>query len=267
MSFSGQGAEYLAVIFFSHRKTWVDLWRCRRAFGQWVSAVPRTPTGRTRWQELGAYASGLGGIRFSFRARLSRLCTLKVEWLNHLLMSVRRWSAPHFTSEAPRGLNTGVLSSIGCAQHRLTRVWLSGPSCALLPQGETWSSAMKGHDLGVDTVDQDKKRLLLERFQTEVCHRSHLRQFTIDSLWELNYNLQGNPLCFPLYKWVIWASMGVGSFEFRISVWNQIRVRCRSCCDCGVLCLQHPGFDFSGAEISGGDIPNARTFLKELDAE
>lgn len=35
-------------------------------------------------------------------------------------------------------------------------------------EGETWKGAFEGHILREDIVEEDKKRLLLERFQTEV---------------------------------------------------------------------------------------------------
>ena len=35
-------------------------------------------------------------------------------------------------------------------------------------QGETWRGAFEGHVLNEQLVEEDKKRLLLERFQTEV---------------------------------------------------------------------------------------------------
>jgi hypothetical protein len=37
-----------------------------------------------------------------------------------------------------------------------------------VPQGEPWTAAMKGHDARMNLVEDDRKRLLLERFQREV---------------------------------------------------------------------------------------------------
>ena len=37
------------------------------------------------------------------------------------------------------------------------------------PQGEHWLAAMKGHEVGGMAAEDDRKRLLLERFQLEVC--------------------------------------------------------------------------------------------------
>lgn len=39
-------------------------------------------------------------------------------------------------------------------------------------QGEHWRGAIGGHTLGEDDAEEDKKRLLLERFQLEVCSTS-----------------------------------------------------------------------------------------------
>lgn len=44
-------------------------------------------------------------------------------------------------------------------------------------QGEHWNGAIEGHILGEADAEEDKKRLLLERFQLEVRasteHKSH----------------------------------------------------------------------------------------------
>ncbi|GMH44637.1 hypothetical protein BSKO_12589 [Bryopsis sp. KO-2023] len=63
-------------------------------------------------------------------------------------------------------------------------------------EADPWPSALKGHDLAISKAEDDKKRLLLERFQQE-----------------------------------------------------------------------HPGFDFSGADVTGSEVPNARTFMRDLEKE
>jgi len=41
-------------------------------------------------------------------------------------------------------------------------------------QGEPWPSALKGHDLNPALQQQETQRLMLERFQAEVCNATSM---------------------------------------------------------------------------------------------
>ena len=43
-------------------------------------------------------------------------------------------------------------------------------------QGEHWKGAIAGHELSEENSEEDRKRILLERFQLEVCYCAHVYQ-------------------------------------------------------------------------------------------
>ena len=99
-----------------------------------------------------------------------------------------------------------------------------------------------GHELQEDQRQADQKRLLLERFQAEVGgyrrgagHRELLLLLLL--------------LCSTAYG-------------------TQCVLLSQSPCPLFLPPpLQHPGFDFSSAEFSGGAVPDPRTFMRDLNQQ
>lgn len=46
------------------------------------------------------------------------------------------------------------------------------PPALILLQGEPWTSAIVGHEINPAKQQEEQQRLMLERFQAEVCMRS-----------------------------------------------------------------------------------------------
>lgn len=120
----------------------------------------------------------------------SKRCTLTRCVRNGLTCRGRRDACdPHQAAagEAMHGrCNAAAWSPLSvCQQHCMPSrpCWSSGTcsraanmcrrrcACTLhvLLQGETWPAVLRGHELDPMTAQQDQQRLLLERFQREVC--------------------------------------------------------------------------------------------------
>ena len=97
-------------------------------------------------------------------------------------------------------------------------------------QGEPWTSAIAGHDINPLQAESETKRLLLERFQEEVSPCS-----------SCIHAFAGPLLCVHTRWFLVHAEY----------VTKLLKV---------ALLVQHPGFDFSGAEFNG-QAPNPRHFM------
>lgn len=58
------------------------------------------------------------------------------------------------------------------------------------------------------------------------------------------------------------ASHGGSHLPSRLPLRHPILPLCLTPC-----CPQHPGFDFSSAEFTGGSVPDPRTFMRDLDRQ
>lgn len=172
-----------------------------------------------------------------------------------------------------------------------------------LQQGETWRSALAGHELQAMDASADQKQLLLERFQNEVsqCQQEDSARFSPCSSQEpqllscldmqmprnivptqgasvrktgflslAHHRLlksEGSKCSSAFQMWplkvnranrVLKVTLGLAKSSL-IAFLGSCHTYSRSLMGLQ-FCLQHPGFDFSSAEISG-EAPNARTFM------
>ena len=83
-------------------------------------------------------------------------------------MSCRRRRAAHHPTEGTAGAppaHAGVAAQTDCQKPK--KPTLHDRRARML-QGEHWTAAMKGHEVEAGAAEEDRKRLLLERFQLEV---------------------------------------------------------------------------------------------------
>jgi hypothetical protein len=124
----------------------------------------------------------------------------------------------------------------------------------------TWASAIAGHELRADQQQEDQKRLLLERFQQEVRGCSEVMAAGASASTHLGSNSNRCWLWLPLWGPVQQHSAAVAGAGAKVA---SCSTAAHHRLHPALPPLQHPGFDFSSAEFSGGEVPDPRTFLRD----
>jgi hypothetical protein len=132
-------------------------------------------------------------------------------------------------------------------------------------KGQPWPSAIAGHgNLDAFTADQEQRRLMLERFQEEVCTENFVLFLLHPKLCFLKLSQSASlPSLLPIPSrnttedsGCTFCRMGLPEilgFDYYHLFWILISY-------VHVLDVQHPGFDFSQAQFTG-NVPNPSTFL------
>jgi hypothetical protein len=144
-------------------------------------------------------------------------------------------------------------------------------------QGLMWKAAFAGHEMDPVSAETDQKRLMLERFQTEVSARicapagaqpgqlrAQRRRAGIERdgkrgtpEWQQTDPQYLRPAP-PLHEGVVWAGGRAHTPSWVPARWgtsSSTHLLASPGC-----VWQNPGFDFSGAEFSGA-CPDPRTFM------
>ncbi len=157
-------------------------------------------------------------------------------------------------------IRTFWLTDLVCVEDRIMHVTLQKRQ-----KGEPWPSAIAGHgNLDAFTADQEQRRLMLERFQEEVCTENFVLFLLHPKPCFLNLSQSASsPSLLPIPSRNTTENSGcrfcrmglpeILGFDYYRLFWILISY-------VHVLDVQHPGFDFSQAQFTG-NVPNPSTFL------